>query len=238
MQTSNSPSRQTISEMFDAISPTYDRVNRVLSLGLDLYWRRVLSHQLPKYEISHLLDVATGTGDQVISILKEFPQEKFMITGIDMSADMLELAQEKLKNITSRDRVRFQLGDAAALPMEDDSIDCITVSFGVRNFLNLHYCISEMLRILKKNGQMLILEFAMPENRILRNVHLQYLRYIVPFLGKSISRHPTAYRYLNQTIEVFPYGESFANLLKHIGFRKVEILPLTFGIVNIYVAEK
>lgn len=235
MQTSRSPSRKTISEMFDAISPTYDRANRVLSLGLDLYWRKVLSQQVPRNEISHLLDVATGTGDQIISILKEFPETKFKITGVDMSREMLELAKRK---IPCSDRVEFMLCDAAALPFEDASIDCITVSFGVRNFINLHHCLSEMLRMLTSNGRMLILEFAMPENSLLRNIHLQYLRHVVPFLGKTISRHPTAYRYLNQTIEVFPYGESFAALLRHIGFTRVKIIALTFGIVNIYVAEK
>lgn len=221
--------------MFDAISPTYDRANRILSFGLDLYWRKVLSQQLPENEISHLLDLATGTGDQIISILKEFPKAKFTITGLDMSREMLELAKQK---IPSSDRVRFMLCDAAVLPFDDSSIDCVTVSFGVRNFINLHHCLSEMLRILTPSGRILILEFAMPQNSLLRNIHLQYLRHVVPFLGKSISRHPTAYRYLNQTIEVFPYGESFAALLKHIGFNKVKILPLTFGIVNIYVAEK
>lgn len=235
MQTSKSPSRKTISEMFDTISPTYDRANRILSFGLDLYWRKVLSQQLPKNEISHLLDLATGTGDQIVSILKEFPEAKFTITGVDMSRDMLELAKQK---ILSSDRVQFMLCDAATLPFEDGSIDCITVSFGVRNFINLHHCLSEMFRMLTQNGRVLILEFAMPQNSLMRSLHLQYLRHIVPFLGKSISRHPTAYRYLNQTIEVFPYGESFAALLKHIGFNKVKILPLTFGIVNIYVAEK
>lgn len=221
--------------MFDAISPTYDRANRVLSFGLDLYWRKVLSQQLPSSGISHLLDIATGTGDQIISILKEFPKAKFTITGVDMSRDMLELAKQK---IPFSDRVKFMLCDAGSLPYEDASIDCITISFGVRNFINLHHCLSEMRRMLTKNGRMLILEFAMPQNLLLRNLHLQYLRHVVPFLGKSISRHPTAYRYLNQTIEVFPYGESFAALLQHIGFDKVKILPLTFGIVNIYVAEK
>lgn len=238
MQTSKTPSRKTISEMFDAISPTYDRANRILSLGLDLYWRRTLSHQLPNREISHLLDIATGTGDQVISILKEFPRAKFKITGVDMSPDMLELAREKVRSAAHPERTEFLLCDAGDLPFDDKAIDCITVSFGVRNFINLHHCLSEMLRVLAKNGRVLILEFAMPENPIIRNVHLQYLRHIVPFLGKSISRHPTAYRYLNQTIEVFPYGESFASLLQHIGFSRVQILPLTFGIVNIYVAEK
>lgn len=238
MQISKSPSRKTISEMFDAISPTYDRANRILSLGLDLYWRRALSHQLPKREISHVLDIATGTGDQVISILKEFPQAKFKITGVDMSPDMLELAREKVKSAVHPERTEFLLCDAGTLPFDDEAIDCITVSFGVRNFINLHHCLSEMLRVLATNGRLLILEFAMPENPIIRNIHLQYLRHIVPFLGKSISRHPTAYRYLNQTIEVFPYGKSFAALLQHIGFSRVQILPLTFGIVNIYVAEK
>lgn len=238
MQTSKSPSRKTISEMFDAISPTYDRANRILSLGLDLYWRRALSHQLPKGEISHVLDIATGTGDQVISILKEFPQAKFKITGLDMSPDMLDLAREKVNSGGHPERTEFLLCDAGTLPFDDGMIDCITVSFGVRNFINLHHCLNEMFRVLTKNGRVLILEFAMPENPIIRNFHLQYLRHIVPFLGKSISRHPTAYRYLNQTIEVFPYGKSFASLLQHIGFSDVRIIPLTFGIVNIYVAQK
>lgn len=238
MQASQSPSRKTISEMFDAISPTYDCANRILSLGLDLYWRRTLSHQLPAREISHVLDIATGTGDQILSILKEFPRAKFKITGIDMSPDMLELAREKIKSVTDSERTEFLLCDAGTLPLEDGVIDCITVSFGVRNFINLHHCLNEMFRVLTKNGRMLILEFAMPENPIIRNIHLQYLRHVVPLLGKSISRHPTAYRYLNQTIEVFPYGKSFASLLQHIGFTDVRIIPLTFGIVNIYVAQK
>ena len=230
MQTSKLSSRKTISDMFDAISPTYDRANRVLSFGLDLYWRKMLSQQLPPSEMSHLLDVATGTGDQIISILKEFPEAKFTITGVDMSRDMLELAKQK---ILFSDRVKFMLCDAGALPFEDASIDCITVSFGVRNFINLHHCLSEMLRMLTPNGRMLILEFAMPQNSFLRNIHLQYLRHVVPFLGKSISRHPTAYRYLNQTIEVFPYGESFAALLRHIGFNKVKIVPLPLSLIPI-----
>lgn len=238
MQISQTPSRKTISAMFDAISPTYDRANRILSLGLDLYWRRILSQQLPSQPISHLLDIATGTGDQIISILKEFPKANFTITGIDMSPHMLELAREKIKKVDERDRVEFLLYDAGTLPFEDEAIDCITISFGVRNFINLHHCLKEMFRILRKKGRMLILEFALPSNPIIKNIHLQYLRHIVPLLGKSISKHPTAYRYLNQTIEVFPYGKSFASLLQHIGFNDVQIISLTFGIVNIYVAQK
>lgn len=238
MQASQTPSRKTISAMFDAISPTYDRANRILSLGLDLYWRRILSHQLPKQQISHVLDIATGTGDQIISILKEFPEANFKMTGIDMSPDMLQLARQKINNVSKQERVEFLLCDAGTLPFEDEAIDCITISFGVRNFINLHHCLNEMFRVLTKKGRMLILEFAMPPNPIIRNIHLQYLRHIVPLLGKSISRHPTAYRYLNQTIEVFPYGKSFGSLLQHIGFNDVQIISLTFGIVNIYVAQK
>lgn len=238
MRTSQPPSRKTISDMFDAISPTYDRANRILSLGLDLYWRRTLSRQLPNQEISHVLDIATGTGDQILSMIKEFPQANFKITGIDMSPEMLQLAREKINNLADPDRTEFLLCDAGALPFENEAIDCITISFGVRNFINLHHCLNEMFRVLTKKGRMLILEFAMPQNPIIRNIHLQYLRHIVPLLGKSISRHPTAYRYLNQTIEVFPYGKSFAALLQHIGFNDVRIISLTFGIVNIYVAQK
>lgn len=227
----------TISKMFNQISPTYDRVNRILSFGIDKSWRKRLVAKLPELNELKLLDVATGTCDQLMTIL-EHSSSKIQAVGIDIAEDMVKLGEEKLKNKPYASQIFLQIGSAAKLPFPDASFDCATISFGIRNMEDVNQCLSEIYRVLKKGGRLLILEFSLPSNRIIRSGSLFYLRHLLPKLGGWISKNKSAYSYLNQTIESFPHGKQFCNLLKKVGFTHVKAEPLTFGIASLYQGDK
>lgn len=234
---SKSHRKEGIHEVFDEISPTYDLVNRVLSFGLDILWRKKLVDSLGPIKNYRLLDIATGTGDVALQIAKKKPFAT-QICGVDPSKKMLDRARLKSAKTRNLFPICFEEGSAESLQYEDDSFDYITISFGLRNLHDRQKSYDEMLRVLSKDGHALILEFSLPKNRLLRALHLFYLRHILPVLGGIISKKPSAYRYLNETIESFPYGNELILELKQAGFTSVQHLPLSFGIATLYIASK
>lgn len=223
--------------IFDRIHKRYDLLNRLFSFGRDISWRRRLSRRLPNRDGQKLLDLATGTGDVAFSILKHNPCVNRAF-GCDMAANMLMLARSKARKSQLGSRVAFLQGDAGNIPFSSDVFDTATMAFGIRNVPDPLHVLTEIIRVLKKDGRALILEFSLPRNPILRKLHLFYLRTFVPWLGAWVSGDKHAYRYLNTTIESFPYGEIFCRLMKDAGFREVAHSPLTFGVATIYQGEK
>ncbi|EKE08459.1 MAG: hypothetical protein ACD_17C00157G0001 [uncultured bacterium] len=224
------PSRQNIGKMFDRISQTYDRTNRILSLGMDQSWRRALVRHLPEKTNLKILDIATGTGDQAHAFISS-KKSIGSITGIDVSPEMLEIAKKKLPS------VQFLMANAEKLPFSKERFDAASFSFGIRNVENPIASLEEMFRVLKKNGRCLILEFSLPPKPI-RMVYLFYLRRILPFIGGILSKDQEAYRYLNHTIETFPSGRDFCLLMKSVGFSKIKVVSMNLGGVSLYIGDK
>jgi demethylmenaquinone methyltransferase/2-methoxy-6-polyprenyl-1,4-benzoquinol methylase len=217
---------RNVPDMFNQISPSYDRINRILSLGLDASWRKKLAEHLPEH--GDILDLATGTGDLILALLRRKPKS---VIGVDPAEKMLELAKKKLPEI------EFIQASGENLPFSDQTFNAITCSFGVRNVADLSLTFKEMLRTLKPKGKCLILEFSLPPKPF-RFLYLFYLRHILPHLGKILSKHRDAYRYLNQTIETFPSGKNFATLMENGGFQNVQAIPMALGAVHLYIGEK
>ncbi len=231
------PSRHEIWKMFDQISSTYDKTNRILSLGLDIRWRKQVAKQMPDINSLKLLDLATGTGDQILSILKYHRKKCIAASGIDLSKEMLKLGRQKIRKTPFKESVHLIEGDAQKIPFEAGSFDVLTMSFGIRNVENLEHAFQEMLRVLTPSGKLIILEFALPKPPV-KTFYLLYLRHLLPRIGGLFSKNPFAYQYLNQTIETFPHGKHFCDLLSNAGFSHVKFIPLTFGTVNLYVGYK
>jgi demethylmenaquinone methyltransferase / 2-methoxy-6-polyprenyl-1,4-benzoquinol methylase len=227
----------TIASMFNAISPTYDFINRLLSFGQDIHWRKKMARHLPKKTHLFHLDLATGTGDQIISLWESCDQMERSI-GLDPAEKMLEIGREKIKEKAFAENISLVTGEAENIPYPGEHFDAVTISFGIRNTSDTLKSLKEMYRVLKPSGKCLILEFSLPENKLAKSLHLFYLRKMIPKIGGFFSKSPESYRYLNQTIETFPYGKAFLELLKKSGFEKVESHPLSFGAVTLYVGEK
>ncbi len=227
------PSRREIWKMFDQISPTYDCANKVMTLRLDDRWRKQLCAFLPQKKGMNILDCATGTGDQILALLKKKP-DIASITGVDLSEGMLEIGKKKILS----PKVTFQVGDSLALPFVEESFDAVTISFGIRNVENVSLALQEMCRVLVPGGRALILEGTVPENKALRALHLFYLRHILPRIGGWISKNQKAYRYLNETIETFPQQEAFCALMRSAGFANVKANPLFGGVATVYQGDK
>lgn len=229
-------SQETVSQMFNEISSVYDLNNRILSLGIDRQWRKSVKAHLPAGTGLDLLDLATGTCDQLLLLMKT---GKFKTAlGIDLATKMLEQGQKKVDRSPFAQRIILEEASALAIPADADSFSCVTISFGIRNVGNLSLCLEEIFRVLTPHGKALILEFSLPANKLMRTLHLLYLRHFLPLVGGMISGKKGAYRYLNQTIESFPYGEAFCAEMKKVGFVHVTAHPLTFGIATLYVGEK
>ena len=231
------PSRNEIWKMFDTISSTYDKTNRLMTMGLDRYWRNKMASLLPQQDKIELLDCATGTADQIISLMQKKSSIEKAI-GIDLSEEMIEIGRSKLKNHLFNERVELQIASALNIPFEEGRFDCVTMSFGIRNVLNVELCLQEILKVLKPGGRVLILETSIPKMRLIKFFHLLYLRKILPRIGGWISKQKNAYQYLNQTTETFPSGKAFCDLMEKAGFYTVICHPLTFGAVSIYQADK
>jgi demethylmenaquinone methyltransferase/2-methoxy-6-polyprenyl-1,4-benzoquinol methylase len=230
-------SRENITVMFDAISPTYDLTNRVMTFSLDKYWRKKVTSFLPDRPDLCVLDCATGTADQLISIMESGADVREAI-GIDLSAPMLDLGRAKLAKKPYASRVRLQLANAMKLPFENESFDAVTISFGIRNVVDEPKTLGEFYRVLKPNGRLIVLEGSVPPNRVIRALHLFYLRHFMPRIGFMLSKDREAYRYLNETIETFPSGNAMTLLLSEGGFSGSCFKRLTFGLVTIYFGEK
>ena len=231
----NNLSKENIYLIFNQIALTYDKINKILSLGVDRVWRKALCRHIPQNLPLTILDLATGTGDQAFEILKKRPLAS--VTGADKAKKMLDIAFKKAES-NSIKNIHFIEADAANLPFEDSVFDYITLSFGIRNFSSLEDSIMEILRVLKNRGSLLILEFGVPKNIIMRSCYFFYLRKILPKIGGFLSQHYQAYKYLNESIEEFPSGDSLCHLLKKNGFDEVKYTSLSFGIVNLYIGRK
>lgn len=228
--------RESSFQIFDTIHKRYDLLNHLLSLGLDFGWRKRMAKRVPKGNRKHLLDLATGTGDVAFSLLKHAPVSHAY--GCDMAQNMLTRAEQKASKKKVTDLTTFLRGDAAETPFKDGFFDVVTMAFGIRNTPEPPKVLEEMKRVLKPGGKTLILEFSLPTNKLMKKLHLLYLRHFIPRIGTLISGDKDAYRYLNKTIETFPYGESFGGMMRDAGFKNVSFTPLTFGVVTLYDGEK
>jgi len=232
----SSPTRTNVWAMFDRIAHRYDFVNRVLSGRQDVLWRKKVAKLLKTGSPRQVLDLATGTADQLLTIIQNVPSVESGV-GIDLSEKMMEFGRKKIAAKGLSEKLRLQTGDASQIPFADESFDAITISFGIRNVIDVSESLREMNRVLRPGGRTHILEFSLPAQP-LRSAYLFYLRKILPHFGNALSGDSYAYRYLNETIETFPYGEEFCTLMTQAGFAKVAHYPLTLGIATIYVGEK
>jgi demethylmenaquinone methyltransferase / 2-methoxy-6-polyprenyl-1,4-benzoquinol methylase len=230
------PPRNDVSSMFDRIAHRYDLLNRSLSFGQDVLWRKRMKRHLPDRADLKLLDLATGTADQLI-FLSSDPRIASGL-GMDLAEKMLDIGREKIKKRNLASRFELKTGDAIHIPVDDASCDVVTISFGIRNVLDVEQGLREMFRVLKPGGRALILEFSLPGNAVMRKLYLFYFRHILPRIGGLVSGDAYAYRYLNKTVETFPYGEAFCALMRTAGFENVRANPLTFGIASIYQGDK
>lgn len=237
MNQATEESKKEVWKMFDKISSRYDLINHLFSFGIDKYWRRTLIRHLPKGDDIRLLDLATGTGDQLITIVKRAKQVQTAL-GLDMSREMIRHGQRKIIDKPYAHQITLMEGDATEVNLQSETVECVTMSFGIRNVTDVDQCLRECFRVLTPCGRVMILEFSLPKNRLIRGLHLLYLRHILPNLAGWISHNRKAYRYLNNTVESFPYGEAFCDRIKKAGFYRVKAYPLTFGIATLYVGEK
>lgn len=227
--------KEQVASMFNNIAPKYDFLNQLLSLGIHKGWRkkaiRLLQEQNPKF----ILDIATGTGDFAIEAMKLNPEK---VTGIDISEGMLKLGVEKINKLNLQGKIELTLADSENLPFADNNFDAITVGFGVRNFENLEKGIAEIYRVLNAKGMFVVLEFSKPRKFPVKQFYKFYFKYITPFIGKLFSKDSSAYTYLPESVNAFPDGQDFLNVLKKAGFTETKVFPLTFGIASIYIAKK
>ena len=221
--------------MFDNISAKYDLLNHLLSFNIDKLWRRRVVKISSAKKPDKALDVATGTADLAIALRKTGARE---IIGADISQGMLDIGHEKIRRKNLDDLVKLQLADSEELPYDDNYFDLITVAFGVRNFENLDRGLGEMRRVLKPGGTLLILEFSQPTGTPFKQLYRFYSKNILPLLGKLVSKDASAYTYLPESVDAFPYGDAFVEHLKNVGFAENRFEPLTFGIATIYESKK
>ncbi|MBT3611448.1 MAG: bifunctional demethylmenaquinone methyltransferase/2-methoxy-6-polyprenyl-1,4-benzoquinol methylase UbiE [Flavobacteriales bacterium] len=226
--------KKQVIKMFDNIANSYDFLNHTLSLGMDNIWRKIAIKKLNNRPAT-ILDIATGTGDFAISASK---YTNANITGIDISQGMLDVGIEKITKIGLTDRIQLQLADSENLPFQDNSYDAITAGFGVRNFEDLNKGLSEMYRALKSGGEVVILEPSEPIHFPLKQFYNLYFHHILPFIGGIISKDKNAYTYLPDSVSFFPSGNSFLTELNKVGFKECKHIPLSFGIVSLYIAIK
>ncbi len=227
--------KEQVAQMFDTISSNYDGLNRVISFGTDIKWRKKVLKLVAQTNPDSILDIATGTGD--LAILMTATQAT-KIVGLDISAGMLEVGQKKIEKRKLSHKIEMVLGDSERIPFEDNSFDAITVAFGVRNFENLEKGLAEIKRVLKPNGIFVILETSIPEKFPFKQGYKLYTKNVLPRIGKLFSRDNAAYAYLSESASVFPYGEALNNILRTIGFNNVVSEPQTFGVATIYSASK
>ncbi len=224
-------------KMFDRIAERYDLLNRLLSFRRDVAWRKFLYEKLPEGTGLRVLDLATGTGDVLLG-LAVLGDKVSRGVGLDKSAKMLALGRQKAGKRGLLNAVKLLRGDASALCIKGDSFDAATMAFGIRNVPDVPRTLREIRRILKPGGRVLILEFSLPRNRIIRGLYLFYFRNILTRVGAFVSRDRHAYRYLNRTAEEFPRGEAFCSIMREAGFRNVQHHPLTFGVATLYEGDK
>ncbi len=227
--------KQQVAEMFDNISGKYDFLNHFLSLGIDIIWRKQAISLLKQDNPSEILDIATGTGDFAITALRLNPEK---VTGIDISEGMLEVGRKKLREKGLDDKIELLSGDSEGLPFTDNKFDAVIVAFGVRNFENLEKGLRDMWRVLKPGGKVVILEFSKPTQFPVKQLYQFYFRWILPKIGRIVSRDSAAYTYLPDSVGAFPDGDNFLSILSKIGFQNTKCKKLTLGISSIYTGIK
>ncbi|MCB2376743.1 bifunctional demethylmenaquinone methyltransferase/2-methoxy-6-polyprenyl-1,4-benzoquinol methylase UbiE [Hymenobacter sp. BT635] len=228
--------KSQVAQMFNSIAGKYDFLNHFLSVGTDIYWRRKAVNELKELRPARILDIATGTADFAIESLRLSPETK--VTGVDISEGMLDVGRRKLTEKGLANRIQLELGDSENLPFPDNHFDAVTASFGVRNFENLQKGLTEMQRVLRPGGKVVILEFSKPTAFPMKQAYNFYFRHILPVFGKLISKDRAAYTYLPESVQAFPDGQHFMAILTQVGFKNPTWQPLTFGISSIYTAQK
>lgn len=232
---SEATKKAQVTKMFDTISKEYDGLNRVISFGIDVKWRKKVVELVKQKQPENILDIATGTGDLAINLTETSAKE---IIGLDISDGMLEVGRQKISDKKLDSVISMVIGDSEDLPFEANTFDAITVAFGVRNFENLEKGLAEILRVLKPDGIFVILETSVPTNPVFKLGYNAYSKFMLPAIGKLFSRDRVAYKYLSESASVFPYGEQLNNILRKIGFIDVENKPQTLGVATIYLATK
>tara|TARA_R110002074_G_scaffold47765_5_gene122413 strand:+ start:182 stop:910 length:729 start_codon:yes stop_codon:yes gene_type:complete len=227
--------KEQVATMFNNISKNYDGLNRVISFGIDVSWRKKVVKIVSKNNPQQILDIATGTGDLALMMSQLNPTK---IVGLDISEGMLEVGKQKISKANLSHKIEMVVGDSENMPFDDNTFDAITVSFGVRNFANLDKGLTEIRRVLKPNGTFVILETSNPTKFPFKQGYKFYTSFILPIIGKIFSRDKVAYSYLSESANYFPFGETFDNILKKNGFINTEYKPVTFGVATIYSATK
>ena len=227
--------KKQVADMFDSISGKYDFLNHFLSLGIDIRWRKKAINMLRKDHPKRILDIATGTGDFAIASLKLNPEK---VVGLDISEGMLSVGRKKMKKRAIDNIISMQSGDSENIHFEDQSFDAVIVAFGVRNFENLEKGLQEMNRVLKSGGKAVILEFSKPTIFPFKQLYNFYFRWILPKIGRLVSKDNAAYTYLPESVNEFPYGDRFLQILHKTGYKNTKCKPLTLGISSIYIGEK
>ena len=227
--------KEQVATMFDNIAGNYDFLNHFLSLGIDIFWRKRLVRKLQKQKPRNILDVATGTADLAIAMMKIKP---FNVVGIDISNGMLEVGRKKIKQQDLEKTIQLQQADSEDLPFEDATFDAVTVSFGARNFENLQKGLSEMARVLKPGGKIYILEFSQPTLFPFKQLYDFYFKFVLPLIGKLLSKDNAAYSYLPESVKAFPHGKELNSIIENCGYTNAKNHPLTMGIASIYTAQK
>lgn len=227
--------KEQVAQMFDTISGNYDGLNRVISFGIDVKWRKKVLKLVADTDPDTILDIATGTGDLALLMTQTNATK---IIGLDISAGMLDVGRQKITARNLDSKIEMVLGDSENIPYDEATFDAITVAFGVRNFETLDKGLAEILRVLKPGGIFVILETSVPEKFPFKQGYQFYSRNILPLIGKMFSKDDSAYQYLSDSASVFPYGIALNNILQKIGFVNVIAMPQTFGVATIYSASK
>lgn len=233
---SNQSKKEQVTQMFDTISKEYDGLNRMITFGIDVRWRKKVIQIVANTSPNKILDIASGTGDLAILAAKKTNATE--IIGADISSGMLDVGKQKIEKLGLSNRIKMQVADSENLPFEDNYFDAITVAFGVRNFENLDKGLSEIYRVLRPNGVFVILETSVPTLPVIKQGYLFHSNYVLPFFGKLFSKDPKAYSYLSKSAKNFPYGQDFNNIMLKIGFKEVQNKPQTLGVASIYIGKK
>lgn len=233
---SNDSKKAQVEAMFDKIAFRYDFLNRFLSAGTDVRWRRKAIRMLLADRPKNILDVATGTGDFAIASYRILQPD--LVTGIDISEGMLDQGRVKIRNLGLEERILLLKGDSEAIFFGDHSFDAVTVAFGVRNFEHLEKGLSEIRRVLKPGGKLIVLEFSRPSLPVFKNLYNLYMKFVTPRIGRLISKNNAAYQYLNDSVQQFPERQAFIQILNQTGYRKSFYKTLSLGICTIYCSEK
>ena len=233
---SNLSKKAQVAEMFNNIAGRYDFLNHFLSMGIDKGWRKKAIAEVAQISPTQILDVATGTGDMAIAAAKTIRPKR--ITGLDIADQMLEVGRKKIADQNLSSIISLQTGDSESMPFATGAYDAVMCAYGVRNFEHLEIGLTEMNRVLRPGGKVVILEFSHPTGTVIKPLYKFYFRYILPTLGKLVSKHSRAYTYLPESVMAFPEGKKFCEILGQCGFKEAKARPLTFGITTLYTAVK